>query len=138
MKKIVIIVLFLIGFSTIQAQQSGTIKVTITNASSDEGKVLIGLYNSEASFLKKTYKGTMSKTVDGKCEVEFKDVPYGEYAVSIFHDENDNNRLDANFMGIPKEDNACSNNAKGFMGPPKYKDAKFNLDQEKVVIPIKL
>ncbi len=120
------------------AQELGTIKVTITNASSDKGKILIGLYNSEANFLKKTFKGTMSKTVDGECEIEFNDLPYGEYAVSIFHDENDNNRLDSNFMGIPKEDNACSNQAKGFMGPPKYKDAKFMLSEKLMTIPIKL
>jgi len=33
-------------------------------------------------------------------------------------------------MGIPSEDIACSNNAKGFMGPPKYKDAKFNINKD--------
>ena len=31
------------------------------------------------------------------------------------------------FFGIPKEAYGCSNNAKGFMGPPKYEDAKFML-----------
>ena len=35
-----------------------------------------------------------------------------------------------NFMGIPKEDIACSNNAKGFMGPPKYEDAKFTITKD--------
>ena len=28
---------------------------------------------------------------------------------------------------MPKEPVACSNNAKGFMGPPKYEDAKFTV-----------
>ncbi|NER17710.1 DUF2141 domain-containing protein [Spongiivirga citrea] len=138
MKKVILISFLLIAFSIGHAQEAGSIKVNVINASSDEGKVLIGLYDSEASFLKKTYKGTMAKPVDGKCQVIFKDIPYGEYAVSIFHDENDNNKLDTNFMGIPKEDNACSNQAKGFMGPPKYKDAKFTLGKESITIPIKL
>ena len=35
-----------------------------------------------------------------------------------------------NMMGIPSEDYAASNNAKGFMGPPSYKDAKFTVDKD--------
>jgi uncharacterized protein (DUF2141 family) len=38
--------------------------------------------------------------------------------------------LDTNFIGIPKENFACSNNAKGTMGPPKYEDAKFDLNKD--------
>ena len=36
-------------------------------------------------------------------------------------------------MGIPIEDYACSNGAKGFMGPPKYSDAKFKLSESKII-----
>ncbi|MFP2996679.1 DUF2141 domain-containing protein [Spongiivirga sp. MCCC 1A20706] len=138
MKKLLTAILLMAMTSLSFAQEQGTIMVTVSNASSDEGKILVGLYKSEDSFLKKTFKGTSAKTVDGKCEVLFENIPFGEYAVSIFHDENDNNRLDTNFMGIPKEDNACSNQAKGFMGPPKYKDAKFTLDNNLKQILIKL
>ena len=56
-----------------------------------------------------------------------KNVPDGTYAVSFVHDKNSNGKMDKNFMGIPKEDYGCSNNAKGFMGPPKWEDAKFEL-----------
>lgn len=41
--------------------------------------------------------------------------------------------MDSNFLGIPKEDYGCSNNATGFMGPPKYNDAKFTLSENKTV-----
>ena len=63
----------------------------------------------------------------------FENIPEGTYAVSIFHDENNNDKLDSNFIGIPKEDYGCSNNAKGFMGPPKWKDAKFELNSDKTI-----
>jgi uncharacterized protein (DUF2141 family) len=49
------------------------------------------------------------------------------------HDENDNKKMDTNFIGIPKEDFGCSNNATGFMGPPKYEDAKFMLEENKTI-----
>ena len=66
---------------------------------------------------------------DQSCTVTFKDVPAGTYAVSYIHDENGNGKMDTNFMGIPKEGYGCSNNAKGFMGPPKWEDAKFELTE---------
>ena len=54
------------------------------------------------------------------------------------HDENENNKLDTNFLGIPKESFGCSNNAKGFMGPPKWEDAKFEISNKDVVQNIEL
>ena len=59
----------------------------------------------------------------------FEDIPEGTYAVSIFHDENDNGKMDTNFLGIPSEDYGCSNDASGFLGPPKWEDAKFQLKE---------
>ena len=43
------------------------------------------------------------------------------------HDVNDNQKLDTNWIGIPKEPVAISNNARGRLGPPKWKDAMFEL-----------
>jgi uncharacterized protein (DUF2141 family) len=37
--------------------------------------------------------------------------------------------MDTNFLGIPKKPIGMSNDAKAFMGPPKYKDAKFMVDK---------
>jgi uncharacterized protein (DUF2141 family) len=50
----------------------------------------------------------------------------GDYAVSCFHDENGNRKLDFNFLHIPKEGLAASNDAKGHLGPPIFADAKFH------------
>ena len=44
--------------------------------------------------------------------------------------------MDTNFLGIPKEPIACSNNAKGSFGPPKFKDAKFAIAEEETHIKI--
>jgi uncharacterized protein (DUF2141 family) len=55
----------------------------------------------------------------------FEAVPAGTYAVACFHDENQNGALDTGVFGIPKEGTAASNDAKGFMGPPRFDDAKF-------------
>jgi uncharacterized protein (DUF2141 family) len=49
-----------------------------------------------------------------------------------------NGRLDKNVFGIPKEGYGASNNPKKSMGPPKFADAKFQLDRPENVLEIKL
>ena len=112
--------------------------VNMTNFSSDEGKVFVGLYDSEANFLKVRASGLIEKIENNTCSVTLKDVPNGIYAISIYHDENDNDKLDMNFMGIPKEDTGCSNNAPARFGPPKWEDAKFEVKNETINQNIKL
>jgi uncharacterized protein (DUF2141 family) len=107
--------------------QSYDLTVHINNLDSNEGQVLVGLYDSEKTFLKTSFKGEASTIKNNACTVVFKNVPAGIYAVSYVHDENNNGKMDTNFIGIPKEGYGCSNNAEGFMGPPDWDDAKFDL-----------
>ncbi len=132
MKKIIFIIILILS-NLIHAQKAD-LKVEIIGLDTNNGQVFIGLCNKKDEFLKKFYKGTVSKINNHKSVAVFKDLPVGEYAVTIFHDENNNGKLDTNFMGIPNEDYGASNNAKGFMGPPKYSDAKFNLEKDKTII----
>lgn len=129
MKNLILIALFIFGgiLSTKAQQETYTLTVHISGLKSDKGSVLIAVYNNEDSFLKKELRGDDVLISKKNATVVFKNVPKGTYAVSFFHDENGNKKLDTNFMGIPKEKYGCSNNAKGFMGPPKYNDAKFSL-----------
>jgi uncharacterized protein (DUF2141 family) len=55
----------------------------------------------------------------------FDPIPAGTYAVACFHDENGNGKCDTGLFGIPTEGTVASNQAKGFMGPPSFKDARF-------------
>lgn len=130
-----IIIVFIIGSLGFQleAQDNFTITVNVEEASSNDGKMFIALYNAENSFLSTSYKGSKSAIKNNQCSVTFEDIPNGVYAVSIFHDENDNGKMDTNFFGIPSEDYGCSNDAKGFMGPPQWEDAKFQLRENKSI-----
>lgn len=114
-----------------QSKRSGVIEVEIVGVESNEGQMVIGLYSSDDQWLKKIYKGTYSAINDGKANATFKDIPEGEYAISVFHDEDNNGKLKT-FMGIPRETVGCSNNAPARFGPPKWQDAKFYIT-DKVV-----
>jgi len=53
----------------------------------------------------------------------------------MYHDLNSNDELDKNFLGIPTEPYAFSNNARGF-GLPPYKKAMFKLDSREKILEI--
>ena len=125
-KFIIAIALFV---SSLVTAQNVSITVSISGLKTNSGKVQVGLFNSEGAFLKTAYKGASSEIKDKGATIVFSNIPIGTYAISAYHDANSNGELDTNFMGIPKEDVACSNNAKGMLGPPKYVDAKFKLDK---------
>ncbi len=111
--------------------QSSTLTVLVTDFKNNEGKVMVGIYSEKENFMKKALIRKSSSIQDGKAEVVFENLPNDEYAISLYHDENENDLLDTGWFGIPKEGYGCSNNAKGKMGPPKYEDAKFILDKSK-------
>ena len=110
--------------------QNVNLTVCVTDLKNNIGMVKVGLYNSDGTFLKSTYKSITSPIKNNGVTVTFIEIPKGEYAVSAYQDENSNGKLDRNAIGIPSEDVACSNNAKGFMGPPKYEDAKFKINND--------
>ena len=58
--------------------------------------------------------------------LEFKDVPAGRYAVSVFHDENANEKLDT-LVGIPKEGFGFSRNPVIRFGPPRFEKVSIEL-----------
>lgn len=114
--------------------------VIVQGFETDTGRVFVSLWNQADGFPgdQGSLRAAQSAVVDRRARVEFADVPYGEYAVSLFHDANDNGGLDTGFMGIPKEPIGTSNDAKGRFGPPRYEDARFRLDQDTMTLTINL
>lgn len=113
------------------AQQQLSIEAKITNVKSNEGSIMIGLYKTSESFLKKPYKSILVRSNAAGVQVTFENIEPGEYAISLYHDEDDNKELNT-ILGIPTEPYATSNNAKGRFGPPKWEDAKFTVSDKTV------
>ncbi|MCS6968497.1 MAG: DUF2141 domain-containing protein [Cytophagales bacterium] len=129
----VLAVLILFACSLTAVAQKGKIIVEIGNLRNNSGKVLAALYNSEKTFMSERQAvATGQATITSQTAQIVFEVPYGEYAIALLHDENDNGKMDSNLFGIPKEGYAVSNNAKNSFGAPKYVDAKFRLDKPEV------
>ena len=109
---------------------SGTFILSVVGLESDDGKVMIALFNSEEGYSEtgENFKSNAIEINESKVEWIIEDLPYGEYAIKLYHDENGNNKMDKNMLGIPSEDYGFSNNASGSFGPADYEDAKFDFN----------
>lgn len=138
MKSKILAVLFS-TISFIAYSQSSEIVVNICGLRSDKGKCLLYLYNNKKGFPNdagKAINTAMGSTVNGKSTIVLKDIPDGEYAIGVIHDENGNGKMDTNFLGMPKEGVGVSNNAKGHFGSPSYDDSKFKVIQKSMKLNI--
>jgi uncharacterized protein (DUF2141 family) len=69
-------------------------------------------------------KGSFSKVVM---------VEQGTYGIKIYIDKNNNNKFDFNIIGIPKEQFGFSNDAISLLGPPSFKNASFDVVDNKTI-----
>lgn len=132
MKTNLVLISLLLLFISSQAFSQGSLEVTVKNIHEAKGAIRVGLFNSDADFLKKAIDGKIVKASGTEVTVVFENLKPGDYAVSIIHDENENGELDKNFVGIPKEGFAFGNNAMGSFGPPDFQQAKVKVDGNRV------
>ena len=128
----------LIGFHQVLAQKPCELHVKVENIKAIKGSLKIAIFNHEDHFLSKEIMSD-GRTIDStSMKFSFKGLDQGVYAISIYQDENDNGKLDSNFMGIPSEPYAFSNNAKGMFGPPSFQDCQFEITEGEQEIVISL
>ena len=125
--------------SDVANTEVGTLHVQITDLESDKGFLFVALldsadqYDEGDRFFRSDNKVPIR---EGKANVTFERVPYGTYAVKVFHDENANGELDTNFVGFPKEGFGFSNDAMGQFGPPSFEQAAFSIQDKTLRIEI--
>ncbi len=105
---------------------------------SNEGTVIIGIYPNAESFAnprKAQYFNNKVKITQGKARVTF-DLPPGNYAASMFHDENSNKEFDLNWVRIPKEGWGFSMDARPSPTWPDFSNAAFMVETDPVQLTI--
>ncbi|MBU2997693.1 DUF2141 domain-containing protein [Cellulophaga baltica] len=122
-------------FFPILLQAQHKISVEVNNVKTGEGNVCVALYNKEKGFLKfdTVFKSGKEKANLGITKLEFLEVPFGTYAIAVFHDENSNDKLDTNFIGIPKESLGFSYGKLKTFSAPSFDECSFVVDQDTLV-----
>ncbi len=114
---------------------SGEIKILVSNIEEKRGTIHYGVYNNSELFPEESGKilggyEEVSKVIENGLVID--ELEESNYAIAIFHDKNSNKKFDT-FFSIPKEKFGFSNNARVFLGPPKFEDASIFVGQNSVV-----
>lgn len=104
------------------------INVKVTNIKNTKGVIRVGIINKAQDFPYDAFIGKKVPISGDSVDVKFTGLTPGEYAVVVHHDENCNDKLDKNILGVPLEGYCFSNNVKAITAPPKFKYVKFTLD----------
>lgn len=132
-----VVLLFIITCANnLQAQPNfGSVTIKISSVNDDQGIVRIALVtrkqylNDKASPLKRE----SAQIKDGKAEIRLNQIPFGVYGIQVYHDLNNNGKLDRKKSGTKAvtEPYGFSNNAKAIWGPPFFGSVKFELNEKK-------
>lgn len=120
----------------ISMSQTANITLKINGIQEVKGDMSVALYNNADDFPgRENYIVGKDIPIKSKAfEYVFNDIPFGTYAIAIYHDLDKNGELNKNWIGIPKEPYGFSNDATGRMGPPDYEDATFEVEKDMEII----
>ena len=116
------------------------IVVTITGLKSSEGGVYVGLYATPSKFLNGTQVDVMKKVraSTAPITVVFDNLRPGTYAVGAYHDENNNDHLDTNFIGLPTEGYPLSDGVRDVLAKRTFQQAAFTVDDSGAAVTLQI
>jgi uncharacterized protein (DUF2141 family) len=108
---------------------TGSVSVDVASFRNEKGSLGCRLFASAAGFPEAKgglpFAQSYAKITGTSGRCIFKNVPAGNYAVAVLHEENLNGKLDTNFFGAPTEGYGVSNNKTYAMSAPKWDESKF-------------
>ena len=133
MKKLLLF--YLVFVSLLSYSQTFNLTVTVSNIKNTEGHLNLGLYNLDESFPNKgeEYRLYSFEINDTSESLVLEDLPPGEYALAMYHDENSDKKCNANFIGIPKEGYGFSNNVRPKFSVPPFHKCKIDIEKDTTI-----
>ena len=107
-----------------------SLEMEINNLESNKGPIYIRILDENEN---PVIVGT-SPVINYSAEISFDSISPGKYAIQFFHDENENQKMDFNLIGIPKEKFGSSNDVKPILGPPKFEKMLFEIYKDKKIV----
>lgn len=111
--------------------------IIIKGLKNNHGKVFAHLFKVDTGFPKDSENAFVWDTasINGTTAIiYFYNIPYGTYALTSHHDENNNDKMDRNLLGMPTEGFGLSNNVKILFSVPDFEECSFSVDSSKKTI----
>jgi len=120
------------------AAEAARVDVVVTNVQNTLGHVRVGLCPRETFLETDCPYEANGPATKGETIVTVTSVPPGTYAVQVFHDENDNHKVDRSLVGIPTEGVGFSKDPSLTFGPPSFEDVAIKLGPEGGKVTVRL
>lgn len=114
------------------------LRVEVQNIQSKQGAVFVALFKPGKDFPEGTPFDGKKSAIDGKSALVTFSVEPGNYAIAVYHDENNNGKMDKRVFGIPKEPYGFSNDFRPTVSAPKFGDCQFTVGHVDKKISIQL
>ncbi len=140
MKKLICI-MFLWFNHSVSAQEKPHVSIKIQNIKQSKGNMRVAFYKKGSAFPKEgsiTYAKEAKVTQVGEMSLSFTDIPFGEYAIAVFQDKNQNQKIDKNLVGYPTEPFGFSKNFKPKFSEPEFSDCNVVISPTSNSFTIKL
>jgi uncharacterized protein (DUF2141 family) len=115
--------------AALAGETSGDLTLQVGGFLNDHGQVIANLFRESDDVMKpdKAYLQVRATISGNRAQLVFRNLKYGKYAVTAFHDENGNGRLDHNLLHFPAEPLGFSNNFHMgvFSGLPSFEKMQF-------------
>jgi uncharacterized protein (DUF2141 family) len=125
----------LLGFQKAPVGATHDLKITVTHLANSNGLVEFAIYKTPELFTKtgKTCRLERVTAKKGEVSTVIENLEAGKYAIVVYHDENHNKICDKNFLGIPTEAYAFSNNVRPNLSVPGFDECAINLQQDRQI-----
>lgn len=129
--RIIFYVIILFFQTSLINKNHGDLTIKVTGIKEISGRIKMGLYNSSQTFANSGQEFRKAAVVVSKntAIIVFKNLPEGEYAIAFYHDQNGDNDLNRNFIGLPKEGYGFSNNISPKLSVPSFDQTKFKFPE---------
>jgi uncharacterized protein (DUF2141 family) len=122
------LILFLSGFSRIPQGEKNehNLSIHVSGFTCNNGQALLQLFRITDKVPTKPFMVVKASIANKETSFSVDNIPYGDYAAIILHDENSNNMVDHSW-GIPSEPLGFSNNwsLSLFSGMPSFEKLRF-------------
>jgi uncharacterized protein (DUF2141 family) len=128
-----IVALGIAALAASDARADGKVALTVSAVGfkGTKGQALVAIFESKDAWpkLEKALRIERIKPVKDSLAMTLSDLPPGDYAVEVIHDENENGKLDMRWLPYPHpaEGAGASNDAAATIGPPSWGDARFRV-----------
>jgi uncharacterized protein (DUF2141 family) len=107
--------------------QPGVVEVVVAGVRDGRGHVRVAVCTRTEFLSERCARNGMAPARPGTVVVIVTGVPPGTYAVQAWHDENDNGRIDRDWLGIPREGVGFSQDPPLLLGPPSFGGCAFQV-----------